>query len=240
MKKLYISILTALVILAISNTCLVAAPVANSNMGREYLIGSSSLAHWSAGFFASDGGRRLSWDGGGTFDMDFVKGGVYVGYDILGWMTPYCSVAANTVKADNTGSDDTELELGFGVQLNLLDQEIMDPTLLLDRLRINSNVFYARNDADWGTRSAKWRELSASLTASLVNDLDGNKAYWPESTAIYIGPIYSTYISDDLDTEESWGLIGGLRFYFTKRVSLDLSMEKYKLETFSGSLNVRF
>lgn len=238
MKKLPVLLVAVSLLLAAAHH-VVAAPVANSNLGREYLIGSDSLENWSAGLFTRLGERVIS-QRGAEVDLEFSKGMAYVGYDVLRWITPYVAVGIGDVEVADVDSDGSESELAFGVHFNILDQEIMDPTLMEDRLRINANIYLGVTESTVDGSTREWEELAVNLTVSLVNDLQGNKAYLPFSIAIYAGPAYSDYRSDDFDIEETFGFVGGLEIFHTKRISSDLSMEKFQSEAFTASVNIRF
>jgi len=238
MKKLLLLLVAVPLLLAAAHH-VVAAPVANSNLGREYLIGSDSLENWSAGLFTRMGERVISRRGA-EVDLEFTKGMAYVGYDVLRWITPYVALGIGDAEIADVDSDGSESELAFGVHFNILDQEIMDPTLVEDRLRINANIYLGMTEATVDGSTLQWEELAANLTVSIVNDLGGNRSYLPYSIAIYAGPAYSDYRSDDFDMEEAFGFVGGLEIFHTKRISSDVSMEKFESEAFTASINIRF
>lgn len=239
MKKILIPFVLAVLLLTALQSQMLAAPIANSNLGREYLVGSSAPERWSTGLFGGYGSRQLTRRGA-DFDMDFTRGMAYVGYDVRRWITAYAALGIKSVEFNNIDADESSTEMGIGLHFNLLDQEIMDPPLIEDRIRVNADIYIGMNEADWQGQTFEWQEVAANLTVSIVNDLEGLPAYSPESIAVYAGPAYSNNECDEFDTEDSFGFIAGMEVFATKRISFDLSITKFDSETFMGSTSIRF
>jgi len=218
----------------------VGGPTANSNLGRQYAIGSSSLKHWSCGMEGKMGERKLELELGPAADLEFVRGLVFVGYDVLPWATVYGTVGLIDVELDGVEADEADTEYGVGLHFNLLDHELMDPGLIEDRLRVNADVRYASSEAMFMGRTLEWEETTAELTVSIVNDLTGNKLFWPQSVALYAGPAYSALDSDDFEAEETFGFVGGIEIFASKRLTLGLGAEMYDSAAFSSRLSLRF
>ncbi len=243
MKKILINTMVVVTLISVFNTSTVAAPIGNSNMGREYLVNSDPLEHWSIGIFGGVGNRGVTLDSGGDATLDITRGMVYVGYDILSWVTPYVTLGVTDSEISNLSSSDDSSSsgaYGAGVHLNLLSQEIMDPTLMIDLLRINADIYYNGSETDTASKTIKWGELSTSLTIGLVNDVRANKSMFPVSIGLYAGPIYSYYITSEFDAKETVGLLAGLDIFFTKRTSFDINAQLFDETSVSGSLNIRF
>ena len=241
MKKLLINTLVVVTLISVLNTKTMASPIGNSNMGREYLVNSDPLDHWSIGIFGGAGKRSIKLESGTKTDLDITRGMVYVGYDILSWVTPFAALGVANSDMGSTSSDSSsEFAYGIGVNLKLLNQEIMDPNLMIDVLRINADIYYNGSQTERIGNTITWGEISSSLTIGLINDTRANKFMFPESIGIYAGPIYSHYISSDFDTTDEVGLLAGLDMFFTKRTSFDISIQLFNETTVNGSLNIRF
>jgi len=186
------------------------------------------------------GERELDLELGPTADLEFFKGLVFVGYDVLPWATFYGTIGLSDIELDGVEADEANSEYGFGLHLNLLDHELMEPGLMEDRLRVNADLRYASSEATVMGRTFDWEETTAELTVSLVNDLTGNKLFWPQSIALYAGPAYSNLESDDFEAEETFGFVGGIEIFATKRLTLGLGAEMYDSAAFSSSLSLRF
>lgn len=219
-----------------------AAPRGTSNTAREYLVGSSELSPWSAGLHYSARERHVQINNDAFFtEMKAQKVVGYVGYDVLDWATAYVSAGQTKAQINLEGYADGELDFGIGMLLNLLDHEVPDPLIMEDRVRVNASAEYSWTKTERFGEDIGWQEFVTSLTFSIVNDTTGNKAFWPESVAIFAGPIYSCILGDlDEASEDRLGLTGGVEIFVSERVSLDARFENYQKASFSGGLNVRF
>ncbi len=242
MKKIFINILIVVTLISVLNTKIMASPIGNSNMGREYLVNSDPLEHWSIGIFGGAGTRGIKLDKGGNADLDINRGMVYVGYDLLSWITPFVALGITGSDISTTANSDSSSKFayGAGINLKLLNQEIMDPNLMLDILRINADFYYNGSETEYMGDAITWGEFSSSLTIGLINDTRANNNMFPESIGLYAGPIYSYYISSDFEAKDTVGLLAGLDIFFTKRTSFDISVQLLDETTVNGSLNIRF
>jgi hypothetical protein len=232
MKKLLSPLAVALLCIS---TIASAAPVASSNLGREYLIGSSGLENWSAGIYGGTFQREITFNGFDT-ELESNRGYFYLGYDVMRWMTPYAALGVSDSKIGGVSGESAEFAYELGVHFNLIDHEMMDSTLMEDRVRVNANVSYGATEAS----DVRWSELTASLTAGLVNDLDGNKTFVPESIGLYLGPVFSYIRSDEIEANNEVGLLVGLDFYVTPRVVLDINAIIIDDTSVFGGLHFRF
>lgn len=216
------------------------APVANSKQPREYLVSQKEHAKWSCGIFVSGRHREVSRNG---FIYDFETGSFfgYLGYDIVPWLTLFGAAGATEAELSNgSTSDDSNAEFMAGFNANILDQSILDPLLMEDRFTVNASAYASVGSADFAHEDATWMEINAQLTASLINDLDGSKVFWPEAIAVFGGPVYSDFESDSFDEENTFGLTGGIEVFFTKRVSMNAGVESFEDSSYFSGVHVRF
>ena len=242
MKKIFINTLVVVTLISVLNTKIMASPIGNSNMGREYLVSSDPLDNWSIGIFGGSGKRGVDLDKGGKSDLDINRGMIYVGYDLFSWITPFLAlgITDSDISAISSSDSSTKFAYGAGLNFKLLSQEIMDPNLMIDLLRINADFYYNGSETESMGETITWGEFSGSLTFGLVNDTRANKSLFPESIGIYAGPIYSYYVSSGFDAKETVGLLAGLEMFFTKRTSFDISIQMFDETSVNGSLNIRF
>ncbi len=243
MKNIFIYTLVVVTLIMVVNNNTQAAPIGTSNMGRDYLVNSDPLDNWSVGIFGGIGKRGIDLESGGKADLDINRAMIYVGYDLFSWVTPFAAlgVTSSEISSFSAGNGkDTKFAYGAGLLFNILNQEIMDPNLMIDQFRINADVYYNGSETEGLTDTYTWGEFSASLTLGLVNDTVANKELFPESIGIYLGPIYSYYASSDFDADTTLGLLTGLNMFFTKRTSFDISAQIFDEVTINGSLNIRF
>jgi len=204
---------------------LFAYPIGNQDAGRKYLIAARDLTPWSAGVHVKSGRREARVDSV-TRDIDFTRAALYVGYDFVPWVTTFVKAGANNTSLDGRGEDDYSLELGFGMRANLLHHEIMDPTLFEDRIMINASWEFSNTEASRHLRDQSYRELQASLTLSIVNDLRGDKLYFPHSISLFFGPTFSLVDTSGASMRNEMGLVAGLEVFTTKRVFFRLAAEQ--------------
>ncbi|MDI6774871.1 MAG: hypothetical protein QME60_05685 [Verrucomicrobiota bacterium] len=201
-----------------------AAPIGNVDAGRKYLIAARDLTPWSTGLFLRSGARDAKVSGSDR-SYDYLHFAAYVGYDLFAWITPYVLIGSNNTDFDNTGDDEFKPEFGFGMRLNLLHHDIMDPTLLENTILVNAAWQYSVSEAIRNNDGQAMQEFYATATLSILNDLDDSKLFLPEGIALFLGPAVSIVNSDRVSTKEEYGIVAGLEIYCTKRVSFYLSGE---------------
>jgi hypothetical protein len=221
-----------------------AAPRNTGNSGIDYLRGADDLAGWSFGLYMDGSGRSLRiHDDATTTDIDMARTMMYVGYDVVRWMTLYVPAGEGRAQFGPGSFQDASLAIGGGVQLNLIDVEIPDPQLIEDKLRLNSTIQGIYSSSDYRDGSLDWTELYADLTLGLVNDGFGFSFLSAESLIFFAGPYYSTLLGSDFDGsggQSQVGMTAGAEMFLTKRVSLNCRGNFGEMTGFAGGLNVRF
>lgn len=240
-KKSIFCVCLIVSLLAGDFTAVFAVPLGSSNMGREYLVGAGSPYKWSFGAYVETRERDVAIDRlSSLMSMKSSKIMGYVGYDFLSWFTTYFTAGQHRARIGSSGYADGELECGMGMHFNLLDQEILDPTLFEDKIRINADWQYTTSKTEYGSEVKKWRELFLALTISIVNDIEGNKLYLPNSVAVFWGPLYSDIQGGSINEKDKIGFTAGLEVFFTEKISLNLAIESFDEVTHIGGINVRF
>jgi len=222
-----------------------AAPRSGGNVGSDFLMGASDKSGWSCGIFYEGRDRHLEiGDNGPTRKVSTDIGAVYIGHTLVKWINVYAF--AGMLYADNgTGplreSDDNFL-YGGAVHMDFFLHEIQDPVLMENEIRLSGDAAIYVSEFEVFGESRDFQEVKASLTAAIVNHLDGNKLFVPESIGIYGGPVYSQVFGGDLDDgpDDQVGLAAGLEVFHTKRVSYYAGIERFKDTGFTAGLNVRF
>jgi opacity protein-like surface antigen len=231
----------ALIIALLTNTLSLCAMPLGSGDPSGYLIKGKDLSKFTMGIYAGQNKRKITWDDSDTTEVmesDRLQG--YLGYDVLDWVTVYAIAGVNESNTEGSDDDASEGEFGLGCRVNLLNHFMRAPVPEEDIIRMNMGVEYLRSSFDNGSDSSDWGELTVALTMALVNTIDGNKYFWPESIAIYAGPIYSNISGDDFDTDDTAGVIGGLELYLTDTITLDLQAKYFKETSVFGGVNFRF
>lgn len=245
MRKRYTWLEVMILGLLMQVSICVGVPVGTSNTGQEYLIATPDLHRFSGGFCYHKAERKASI--GSVSDELFTYRNLmgYVGYDLYRWLNIYGTAGQNKSRIGSLPYSSGDGEYGFGVAINLLNYEMMDPALyhhfLFDRIRVNLGGQYTRTSGEWGYYPwrAKWGEVYGWLTLSIVNDISGNKLYTPFGIAVSAGPVYSD-LQGDIDEKGGLGLMGGIEIYFSRTLSIDVSIEKFEKEQITGGIHIRF
>ncbi len=217
-----------------------AASIARSKLVREHLVADRDASAWSCGLLSLNRIRDVRRNRS-IYELETRSIFAYLGYDILPWLTAYG--AAGNTESELTpivGTDDSRTEYMIGVNANLIDQSILDPLLMEDRIGVHASAYLSRGSGDWGFTEAKWTEFNVQATASIINDIRGSRIFWPEAISIFGGPIYSEITSSAFDVEENFGFTAGMEIYFTKRVSINAGLDNYDDSSFFAGLHVRF
>lgn len=210
----------------------------NSNYGKEYLVGVEDLSKWTAGLYYETVTRDVYYRYSTASPMELDRTMLYVGYDFIPWITTYITAGSCDTEIDNTAPYRDDLSYGFGMHFNLLDHDILDPTLFENSIRINAAWEYTMNNADF-PNTGNWRELQLSLTLSIVNDIEGNSLYLPNAIAIYAKPILSDIQFGDMNEEEKMGFGAGLEVFYSERVSFHFGMLSFGSNSATAGLHIR-
>jgi hypothetical protein len=224
------------VLLANSALVLSAAPMGTSSEARDYLRTVEDLDPVICGLYGTY--RERDVDGGQRMKSRRLM--AYVGYHLKPWLMTYVTGGKSRTKfgehSDYAGS---EFEFGLGARLNLLDHDIMEPALFEDTVRIHAVCEHIMGSSDSDRRDVDWSELSAALTFSIVNEVDGNKFFLPETVTLFAGPLYSS-LHRDLEEDDDLGIVGGMEVFLNTRVSVDATVEHLGEPSFSAAVNLRF
>lgn len=177
--------------------------------------------------------------------MKQKSSGAFIGYDLLRWASVFGIAGSSSTSFRGAGSSSTpsssDSEFGVAMQINLLDHELMDPTVIENRFRINLQTSYMMHKADHVRGNLSWNDLSTGLMFSIINDTPSFKIFWVENVAIYGGPVYSKIISSDRISEKSTvGYAAGMEISFSEKISLLAGVQDIDGASATGSITVRF
>ena len=241
MKKSLEITVVALTALTLSALVSAAAPIGHGNDAMDYLLKAPDLSRVGAGVYYSQSKRDIHLLGSAyTAEMTTDRLTGYVGIDLLKWMNVYAVGGMTSAKLNGSDEGDGGATFGAGVSVNLLNHFIREPVPLEDAFRINLGAQVLANEADLGSKTVRWVETSAALTFAVVNHVDGNKDYSPETIALYGGPALSLFENSDFSAETEGGAVGGIEIYFTDSCALDLRIEYFDHANLSAGINLRF
>ena len=210
-----------------------AGPLGNSNVGGEYMVGTQNLWPWSFSVLYESQKRDVT-PLGRLQSQQYIG---CVGFDPLRWLTVYAGAGSGTTKFSGLSNPEDNPTYLLGAHFNLLDHQVASPTMFEERIRINADLQYSVTRADSGI---DWSEFYGSLTVSIVNDVEGNKIFLPNSIALFVGPVFSDLESDVFDEESTTGYTLGIEVFLSEKVSLGYALEELDGSSYTVGLNVRF
>lgn len=220
-----------------ANQATQAAPMGVAQHPGGYFLGDEDLGRWMMGVYYLDRERDIRTLGSLT-SLQTVKKMGYVGFEIIYGMSGYVILGSTQTQFEGMHITDTHSEFGFGLQFNILDHEIPDPTLMEDRVRINATLQYTKCGADWIATEVDWEEIYGSITVSFINDIEGNKYFHLNSIGFFFGAIYSDLISSSVDEESSFGYCAGVDLFLTEKTSLEFGTETLDSGSVFGAFHV--
>lgn len=240
MKKYTLISMSVVLAIFASSLSTLALPIGGDNEPFDYLVTGKDLSWLSMGVYGGQFKRKIDFDSGATSILKTTRAHGYVGADLYKWVTVYGLLGASESSLSDSETADAEAEYGGGVRLNLLHHFIAEPTPMEDVVRLNFDASYLHTSSNLAFKKLDWDEMSASLTLELVNHTDGDKFYNPESIGLYFGPIFSLLNSSDFSEDQNFGAIGGLEFYLTDTIVLDLEVQYFNETSADAGLNFHF
>ncbi|MBT3294707.1 MAG: hypothetical protein HN919_01280 [Verrucomicrobia bacterium] len=237
MKKTF-ALLSAAALLAISFTSAQAFPTGKSNESGDYISGTGLSHLLNGGIYGGTMERDVQF-GAVVLPLETSKAVLYLGLELRPWVTLFVGGGAAEHELGMADGDSSHM-VEAGLLLNVIDHDILDPTLFEDRLRLNMGATWSMTEANWYGEDVKWQEINAFVTLSIVNDTTGNKHFNPNSIALYAGPMYSYIDSDDLEADQELGFMAGIEIFMSETISLDLGLRQFDGTGFEGGLNIQF
>lgn len=221
-------------------TSVQATPRAAEASGADYLVSAENLEGLHVGGYY----RYTSREVNNYYDLTQDHIAFMVGYDLLDWFSIYGIVGTGDAEIDHYTTDrDYSLIYGGGGWLNILDHDLMSNLACETKFRISASAQIVFGKPDVDGVECDFHEFYGALTFSVVNELIGNKNYFPEAIGVFAGPVWDIYDCDEFDTTgNDAGFAVGLDVYVTRRVGLSGSYETYGSgdNAINFSLNCRF
>jgi len=171
---------------------------------------------------------------------------LYVGYDILPWVTIFGTVGGSEIDGEPGIDTDSKLKVSAGVSAYVWEADILAPIFMAGRLTLKPTAEISRYESDTDVGDTEWIEVMAALPF-------GYERFdrYPESPkgiatslALYAGPAIS-YIDGSVDTilgdedfehDELLGLIAGVDIFLSAGVSLGAEFSVFDETSVSASL----
>jgi len=202
----------------------------------------------SVGVTYEDIKMGIDFDKGPDAILDAQSLALYVGYDVLPWLTMFTTLGASEVDDDPGVSTDPKFKISGGVNAYLWEGDILTPAYMAGKITIKTTFELSRYDSDLGDGSVDW--LDATLALPLGYELFDSYPESPRgidtSLALYVGPAFR-YIDGTVDTpggdydfeaKELLGVIGGVDVFLSRGLSLGVEFSYF--DEVSALASVRF
>lgn len=236
---------SSLLLLGFVMTCFLTAPalvsalpVGTGSHPGEYLVGAEDLDEWYVGAYILDRKRDVLISHFHKNTMNSEKNMAYIGYEFLPGLMGYGTLGSTDTKF-GASANESSAEYGGGVHLNILCHEIPDPTLLEDRITIDSNLQYTKSSGTWGRADIEWDEWYASLTLTFVNNLEGNKFYNPNGLGFFLGAVLSDLQTSSLEVDSPLGYTAGIIVFYSENVTIEIGIEGFDYTSSIIGLHIR-
>ncbi len=219
-----------------------ANPRAAEASGADYLAAAEDLDGFHIGSYYRYQARELS-HGANNLSQDTIA--FVLGYDVFKWFSIYGVVGTADAELEryDYGDRDYNMVYGVGAWLNILDHDLLSNLTCESKVRLTATAQCTFESPEINGEEYDATDLYGALTLGIVNELVGNKNIWPDAIGLFVGPVWSTLDSDDIDTTgDEMGFAFGLDLYVTRYVGLSFSYETYGHEddAVNFSLNCRF
>lgn len=217
-----------------------ASPRAAAASGSAFMVSADDLSGWHLGGFYRYSSNEIN-DGLNSLNRDSFA--ITLGHDIFPFFSVYALAGVTDAELENSYQESDKVFLyGFGGWLNIVDHDLLTNLSLETKIRLQAFGQVSFSCPEFDGDEASIRDYYGNLTLSVVNNLIGNKSYWPEAISLFFGPVYNKVRGDIDSTGEEIGLIFGLDIALDRNVGLSLSYETYGSEddALGISLNYHF
>ena len=217
-----------------------------TSINREALNVGIPSERLTVGLTYEDIKLGIDFDDGPDAILDAASWDVYIGYDVLPWLTVFTTLGSSEI--DDTDEIDTsaKFKISGGVNAYLWEGDVLDPTYMAGRFTLKTSFELSRYDSDADIGDVTW--IDATLAVPLGYEIFDNYPASPKgvktSLALYIGPALS-YVSGTWDTavgdfdfegKELFGLIGGFDLFLSPTLSFGVAFSHFDETTIGGSL----
>ncbi len=192
--------------------------------------------------------RGVDLDGGAEdLLLKANSASLYIGYDILPWLTVFGTVGGVELDDATEGVEtDAGLKISAGVSAYLWQVNILEPIFMAGRFSFKPTAEVTQYNTDSNVGDGSWIDAVVSLLLGYerFDQFPASTQGIDTSLAVYIGPALS-YMSGtidslegdaDFDASEDLGIVGGADIYLSPQVSLGVAFSVFDETTISGSL----
>ena len=181
-------------------------------------------------------------------DLEARIYGVYIGYDILPWITVFGTVGGCQIKQDETYWS-SGAKWSLGVAPNIWEGDLRRPAFLAGKISLTAMGEISMYESSQGDAKADWKEFAAAL---LIRYEIFEDAPWSAdsvtSLRFSIGPVVSKANGDMRDNESKWsfsadktlGWMATAEWFVAPMFSISGGVESFDSTSVSGSIRLHF
>lgn len=183
--------------------------------------------------------------GKGTLEADRIN--AYVGFDALPWLTTFVTVGG--VEVDGPLSK-TGLAVSVGLGAYLWEADIVTPSFMAGRITIKASAELGRYESEVLDNKIRWTEGILALpfgyekfesqAIGLSTIQTGLALYAGPAVSIIDGKSGSGASKVDFSEDEVFGVVGGADVYFTRHLSIGVSLRYFDELSYGASLRYHF
>ncbi len=175
---------------------------------------------------------------------------VYLGYDLLPWLTGFVTVGGTELKGEADIGSDAGLKLSGGISAYLWEGDLLEPAFMTGRFSIKAMASLSHQESDTDAGTVKWMDVMAALPIGYerFDRYPAGSSGLSTSLALYAGPAVSywrgsagtPFGSLNFTAEEALGLVAGLDVFFAPSLSVGVKVLVFDELSYGASLRFHF
>ncbi len=213
---------------------------------RNPLVRDNPSERLSVGVTYEEIEREVDFDNGPNALLEADSAALYVGYDVLPWLTIFATAGGSQLDGNGIIDTDRKLKASLGVCAYMWEGDVLEPIFMAGRISIKPMAEIARYSSDSEVGDTVWTDASAALLLGYekFDRYPTSPRGVQTSLALYIGPAVS-YVSGEIDTiagdidfeqDELFGVMGGVDIFLAPSVSFGVEFSHYGDATIGASL----
>lgn len=226
-----------------------------ASLQRNFMFESSDLSIVTIGVDAQKEERTiLGKNSADTLTPDIRWASFFVGLDITPYCTFFATVGGVEVRAiENNSTSDSSTRWSAGINFNLWNYRLKEPSFLDGRISIKSSLEVAGFNADFEKKSIssiEWREYSFAFPVSyeVYSDMPEEGLHSAYSIVFYAGPAFSKIDGNikkngskmSVKSDKDFGVIGGIDIFLAENLSIGVRGSYFDESSFGGSIRLHF
>jgi len=188
----------------------------------------------------------VDFDNGPDAILDAASWDVYIGYDVLPWLTVFTTLGSSEIDDADEIDTSAKFKISGGANAYLWEGDVLEPNYMAGRFTLKATFELSRYDSESDVGDVSWIDATFAIPLGyeIFDDYTESTKGINTSVALYIGPAISYVngtwesLNDDLDFEgkELLGLIGGVDLFLSPTLSMGVAFRHFDETSVAGSL----